>query len=827
MQINYFDINIIDLEENNTVLSLEKTVLAGPRLVYNGADDKFTNIVTSELNFAFHVSDNSEGKYLDLFSGKETRFKVQLIDSSVAGFPKIVWQGFLLPEQYSEPYIHSNFLVSFTATDGIGLLKGKAYNNAGATAQTSVLNVISKCLLLTGLSQPILFTEAVQNAAFNLDYLDLQVNTAAYYDTEGVIDDAYSVLEKCVKSIGAQLFLYNGFWYVIGLNKQKETTFSFKKYTLDASNNLQFDSAVSYTRELFNAPFYASPEVTILPTLKTVNTIFERGDQKSLLPEDVVNHKPLNLATDTSDRTVKYWQVKNTKAITTEISMAVVAANVLQYYNGYIATPNEYREEQTNMPGVQVSQTETITLTDLATNYITLENPFFVYGSDDLEKYGTLEIELKAALDGITKTTEDLSTYFNNQGTIESIANDGAGGVRITSANHGLFTGDQIIVSSVKYEGAFYILRHSANQFDITIAYNGVDVGTWAINPFKGLFHFAITYRQHLTGADEVIYLSNFTSADFPDRFFDYKLSLDGQFVKGSLLLDKILFLNDGYYNIRLYPVVANVLLDDFCIYKELKLEQNREKELTFSQTRNIDFSETKEVSLFHSSSREKISNRSFLFSDAFIASVGGSQSAPGVLLVQPVSYEIRNRKLNNTTFYEQVTVVLNSTDYTNLIGVYDLYVLKSGDSVLTPILEENYTLTADNGQFKLQQKIFEDSVFAYVEATDTIYLKGADVAVNLQYADYWLDKFKRYDIQESKQFYEVLNCMYHDLLHEYNFVINGSVQGLLGPLDIVQFSFKGLKNYYPVRLSIDLNSGITETTLVELKNKEVTDYAE
>jgi hypothetical protein len=36
-----------------------------------------------------------------------------------------IWQGYILPDLYSEPYKQVNFFVNFTATDGLARLKGK------------------------------------------------------------------------------------------------------------------------------------------------------------------------------------------------------------------------------------------------------------------------------------------------------------------------------------------------------------------------------------------------------------------------------------------------------------------------------------------------------------------------------------------------------------------------------------------------------------------------------------------------------------------------------------------------------------------------------
>ena len=96
-----------------------------PHLIYNGGDTKYTALLTSELDFNFEVADGASGRYFHLFTGNETRYKAVLSDITDELNPVQIWQGFLLPEQYSEPYTSNVFYVNFKFTDGIGSLKNK------------------------------------------------------------------------------------------------------------------------------------------------------------------------------------------------------------------------------------------------------------------------------------------------------------------------------------------------------------------------------------------------------------------------------------------------------------------------------------------------------------------------------------------------------------------------------------------------------------------------------------------------------------------------------------------------------------------------------
>jgi hypothetical protein len=78
------------------------------------------SIVTSEFNFDMLSTDARDAAFIDFFTGDEHRFKVlvkNFDDDSV------IWQGYILPDLYSEPYKQVNFFVNFTATDGLARLR--------------------------------------------------------------------------------------------------------------------------------------------------------------------------------------------------------------------------------------------------------------------------------------------------------------------------------------------------------------------------------------------------------------------------------------------------------------------------------------------------------------------------------------------------------------------------------------------------------------------------------------------------------------------------------------------------------------------------------
>lgn len=833
MDINFLDIQITDTQENNRQLSFEGASVTSIKLVYNGQDDKFGNILTSEVQFTFLVKDNTTAKYFHLFAASETRYKVEVIDVSVVNFPKTIWVGYLLPEQFSEPYKNNGFFVEFVATDGVALLKTKDFPIISETEKVSVIEVFNRCLKLTGLTLPLYFSEAIQNSGFNLSYLDIVVQTAAYKDADKEeIKDAHTVLDSVLKSIGCALFLFNGAWYVIGINKFKERAITFIKYTQNADAELEFNSLFNLVRPVLQTKFIASPVVSVLPPLQKMETVWDWKPSEYLMPEDVVTHLPVNLDTDPDDLTAKYWNVITNKGAFIFVYYYVLdsSINVNQYYNGYIATSSKSVEN--NRDGLIFQgdpllcfrdNNQTVLFSDLPNNFITLTDSFFVDGSDDLERYGTLNIKFTI---GAFAGSDALSEYYNNEGFFNSLSNNGSGLTRVNSSNHNLDTGESIVIDSTdEYSGEYSVTVIDDHNFDISVNFSYDRPGTWKINPFKSIFHFAITYKEHLndTLSEESIYLSNFSTTGIPEGMYDFSFSIAKDVITVSLTIEKILLLNDGYYNVRFYsPVTHPVIgLGRFLIFSEFSLKINQEDTKSLIKKRDLDYTTSHSLDVFHSSSRMGVSNKAVLFSEALAVKINNGDLIPGTLELTPVSLSV-----TDGGWFKTVIVVLNASDYNCLQNGYDLFLLKTGYTVLVELPSTDYVLSKNNdGEYILTQTYKTASAVVFIEETDTFCLKSGSTSSDLAYAEYWLDKWRKYDAIETKPMYEVVNDIYHSLLASAKFMVTGTYLQLISPLDLVAFTFQEKQDYYPVNISMNLHQNTTEVTIVVSENENITDY--
>ena len=423
MVMDGFEIRIVDTLENNRVLIEEDTQLRSPKLVYSGSDTKNFNLFASELTFDMIVTDNNAATFFHLFTGDELRYKVTLTgrhDGGSGMVSSVVWQGFLLAEQFNEPVEFSHFFVDFVATDGLGLLKEKELPLPYYQDKKDIFDILHACLLLTGLEQPIVYAEAVENAGFALDYSDLCVQTSCYVDDDRA--SAYAILNYIVESIGCRLFSYGEVWYVLGLNRLRDAVISAKKYGFPDVVD------VTVTRDVLDHPFFASPNVRIIPPLK--QSVIEWGHEnvESLVPTDVVTHNPKYFDTDDTDRTVRYWELGEGSNVDLDLEtwFSFYGTNpftsVLEL-DGYYFDELEKRENFKKRNGPFLSFSKCMSsLTVLDDNYAVLSDSFYVSGSTDLERYASLRIawDIGVAKDdnGVFYTSEQVNTaidrgYFN------------------------------------------------------------------------------------------------------------------------------------------------------------------------------------------------------------------------------------------------------------------------------------------------------------------------------------------------------------------------------------------------------------------------------
>jgi hypothetical protein len=286
--LDYKDISIriYDTYENERILIQELASANACKIDFNGGDDLTKALAISKLVFNMAVLDAQDAKFLHLFSGDEKRYRVEVVGINEAEDEQLLWRGFLLPDQYNEPYKQVLFFVDFTATDMIGSLKGKYFPAWYYQNTLPIAKVIAYCLEQTGLGQNLVVKPSVVPESDLYTWESLGINMLDFIEGEKY-KDCYEILEDIVSSNLMTLYSFRGYWWLEGIHRRAELE----------TTNLQFNTNGDRIADLITekelvdcgAKLQPTPNFTALTPWRQVNLNFKANSNKNMFPENIVN----------------------------------------------------------------------------------------------------------------------------------------------------------------------------------------------------------------------------------------------------------------------------------------------------------------------------------------------------------------------------------------------------------------------------------------------------------------------------------------------------------------------------------------------------------
>lgn len=251
-------IDIIDMLSLDNKLVVEQASASGITLSWNGGDTKDDfGIVSSILNFDMLTRTAEDAAFINFFTGDEKRFKVLVKDNAT---DVIIWQGYILPDLYSEPYKNVSFFVAFGATDGLGRLKGKYLSNEYYNKEKSLVDIFCKILNLIGLEIDLYFSPAIENS-FNKDWNDIYLDTINFL-TQEKKNDAYTIFETLLKNTLCVCYQADNRWYIEGLNVRQFRSVKYQVYDITTATQI---GVAEYDRLLKRVTPLVTPVVTQIP----------------------------------------------------------------------------------------------------------------------------------------------------------------------------------------------------------------------------------------------------------------------------------------------------------------------------------------------------------------------------------------------------------------------------------------------------------------------------------------------------------------------------------------------------------------------------------
>jgi hypothetical protein len=264
LAFNSFAIEIIDTYNNDTPMVDELTQMGSPVLSYDGGDDIYEPIFSSKLKFNMWVEDGMDGKYKHLFSSDENRFLVKLSNITEDDESELIWQGYLQPDEYKEPYQTGGFFVDFEAVDMIGSLKNVYLDKWLYRNRFPIMKVIALLLAPTKLNQSFVVAPSFVPANSIHTFKDVNVPLNHYAKNDDY-DDCYTILKDILEANGLTIYSYRGKFFIVGFTRKKDLEVA--SYAFDVNGNLTGEELQVKTQQ--NIYFEdRSATVTAIPPYK-------------------------------------------------------------------------------------------------------------------------------------------------------------------------------------------------------------------------------------------------------------------------------------------------------------------------------------------------------------------------------------------------------------------------------------------------------------------------------------------------------------------------------------------------------------------------------
>jgi len=243
----YFD--FLDYEGDITQLTGTDDVLMVRSTA--GDENKMEPILGTEALINTFVQEETNLSIADLIAQHDNDIRVTIYRDE--DYSKHVYQGFIVVEDNSQPFMDKPYALSVRALDGLGLLKGvDLVDTEGLrfVGSQSVLSWIAQILAKTGQTMNLrvyfnFFEESMAQNVGALEQIYLNAITFSQGDAFNVAsddptidinassaDDCYTALEKIVRCFRCRLFQEDGRWNLVSLYEYlNQDGFSYKEYS--------------------------------------------------------------------------------------------------------------------------------------------------------------------------------------------------------------------------------------------------------------------------------------------------------------------------------------------------------------------------------------------------------------------------------------------------------------------------------------------------------------------------------------------------------------------------------------------------------------------
>lgn len=226
----------------------------------NRGNDIFTigAVIGTEVEFSFWISPSDGAIYDDLFTATDRKYLFEIEIDSVLDFV-----GYMKPENISKPLIEQKYMVSLSATDGLGYLKGVEFKDLNGSLHTdtnTIIEQVKRALTLTGHELDIevkLGTwEASEMLSTECALKETTVDSTRFIEgSSGVIraDSCSDVLTNILGIFNCSIMQLAGVWHIFNNSEINSFLFTYDWATLTQQSRVAHNPTLAIDAYEFNS----------------------------------------------------------------------------------------------------------------------------------------------------------------------------------------------------------------------------------------------------------------------------------------------------------------------------------------------------------------------------------------------------------------------------------------------------------------------------------------------------------------------------------------------------------------------------------------------
>ena len=233
----------VKILQNNYASAITELVMGGEPVVisYNGDENKFSTLRGSECTINFYAK--YDYQFSEIVKADKNDFKVEVLRNDV-----LFWAGYVIQDNYNEPFMPVPYLVTLRATDGLGDLKFYDFKDSNGNLFLNKITQIEAVLACLGkLKNGTKLVSAIDLYELRIDRNDhsnealnrVFISPFNFVKSGEKVSNCSDVLKSILEMYNSYIYYKEGFYFIERVNYKLQNVIVQRTY------NINFDSPSS------------------------------------------------------------------------------------------------------------------------------------------------------------------------------------------------------------------------------------------------------------------------------------------------------------------------------------------------------------------------------------------------------------------------------------------------------------------------------------------------------------------------------------------------------------------------------------------------------